>query len=60
MFDTFKKRVFFKQVKLKVQFIYIDCLFLLTKLYTYEVKLKIEDAVHRQSPSIMHRDIELN
>ncbi len=36
-----------------------DCLYLLTKLYTWEVKLKIENAVHRQF-TVMHRDIESN
>ncbi len=36
-----------------------DCLYLLTKLYTCEVKLKIEDAVHHQF-TMMRRDIELN
>ncbi len=36
-----------------------DCLYLLTKLYTCQVKLKIEDVVHRQF-TVIHRDIELN
>ncbi len=36
-----------------------DRLYLLTKLYTCKVNLKIEDAVNRQF-NVMHRDIKLN
>ncbi len=36
-----------------------DCLYVLTKLYTFEVKLQNEDTVHRQF-TVRHRDIELN
>ncbi len=51
MFDTFKKRVFFEQVKWKVQFIYLTaCIYWQNCIH--EVKLKIKDAVNR--------DIELN
>ncbi len=58
MFDTFKKRVFFEQVKWKVQFIYLTACIYWQKCI-HEVKLKIEDAVNRQF-TMMHRDIEFN
>lgn len=58
MFDTFKKRVL---GKIKGSVHISDCLYLLTKLYTCEAKLKNKDAVHHQC-IVMHRDnrIELN
>ncbi len=57
MFDTFNKRVFFEQVKLKVQFIYLTaCIYWPNCIHEMS---KNEDAVHRQF-TVMHRDIELN
>ncbi len=54
LFDVWyiKEACFLWAGKIKGSVHISDCLYLLTKLYTCEVKLKIEDAVHR--------DIELN
>ncbi len=61
MFDVgyIQEACFFWAGKMNGSVIISDCLYLLTKLYTCEVKLKIEDAVHRQF-TVMHHDIELN